>query len=438
MPINTDTLDLGQPISGQDISGSTAPLPNPVLDPGRIKSMSEKFRELTGQTKKPQDASKPAQGVATPPKAKEAAVDPDTASRTVVHGTAGKPAATEAEKTADAPVKTANADEPAPTLDASVTLAPRARELFKRLEQSRDSFKTQFEEMTNKNKELLERLKPMEDELTKVKTALPPDLDQLRTQVTQLESITKERDELLSRVETLNLEHSPRFQNWWKENTEKHLKMVQRNVPAEHREKISKLMLEPDSTERNAAIDEIIEPLSNTSKRLINGAIEQIENLKIQREEALSKGSEQFKKLKEVEQQESAKAAAALRARKEQVTKAALERARHLEAFKPIEGDVEHNNAIPAREDLIRAMVAGELDEDVMMGIPGLAMEAIHYREKVVPQLKSQLEEANALIKRLQGASPEPAKGGTQPKTPAPKAGAAGAFLAKFKASQGA
>lgn len=396
MPINTDHLDLKQPLAGQDVSVAVAPpLDNPVLSSDKLKAIGELFRR---------EHPVASQQVTAPPPQKPAAQSTTTTEPPVDD----LPKTKQSQRPLDAPAKPAAPD--APVTDPAATMSPRSREHFKRIEEARDALKAEKEEALRQLEELkTTKLKPLEEELAKLKTApVDADLEKIRAEAAKAEQLAKENQELLERLETLNLEHSPRFQNWWKTETEKHVKMAQRNVPADKREELGRLLLEPSSSERDAAIDAILEPLGKTAQRLVNGAIEQLESVKLQREETLSKGSESYKLLMAKEAEERAAAQKQSQAALERVTRAALERASNLEAFKPIDGNTEHNEAITVRREFVKALVAGKVDEDVAVAVPGLAFEALHLRDVVVPALRRDLEAANAIIKQLQSAGPAP------------------------------
>lgn len=416
MPINTDALDLKQPLAGQDLSAAKAPpLDNPVLSSDRLKAMGDLFR------KEHPVASQPGQSVTPPLPAKPAAPVVDDLPTTRQSSRALTEPASAPVAAAPATASTPPTDAPAaPAIDPSATMSPRSREHFKRIEEARDAFKTQATEAKRQVEELAAKIKPLEEELAKLKTTpAVPELDELRTKATRAEQLEAENKQLLERLETINLEHSPRFQNWWKTETEKHVKLAQRNVPADKREELGKLLLEPASTERDAAIDAIIEPLGKTAQRLINGAIEQLEMVKQTREDSLAQGSERYKQLMAKEAEERTAAQRQSQAALDRITQAALNRASALEAFKPIDGNTEHNEAINARREFVKALVAGKVDEDVAVAIPGLAFEALHLRDTVVPALRRDLDAANAIIKQLQSAGPAPANA-TAPASNAP------------------
>lgn len=381
------------------------PLPNPAIDDSNIKAMSEKFRSLL----KPADPAPAAQPPAAPAApAKEPAVAP----------------------AANEPAKASNPPQDEPDVPAN---APVTRENFKRLTQARDSFKAQAEQFKKQQEELASRAKSLEEELTKTKSALPPNLEDIQKSLADAKRLADENKRITEELETINLERSPRFQNWWKTETGKHIKVAQAHVPAEHREEMAKLLLAPPSPERDAAIDEILEPLSSTSRRLASGALEAIESLRIQREEALTQGSVRYKELQAYEQAEREKQMQAGQQKLEALTQKALASSKAYGAFRPT-GEPEHDSMITQREAFIRACLQGKVEEDVMVTLPAIAMEHLHMTEKVIPGLKAEIAKQADLIKQLQSAGPRAGDGsGRAASAPAePKDGTS--FAARVRA----
>jgi hypothetical protein len=303
--------------------------------------------------------------------------------------------------------------EPTPATDPDddeVPNRPVTRDDFKRLAQSRKEFRTQAEQFKKDHEAATARALALEQELTKTKTSLPANIEDIKKALAEAERISSEHKTLTEQLETINLERSPRFQQWWKNETTKHLKIAQAHVPVEQREELAKLLLAPSSPERDAQLDEILEPLSNVAKRLTNGAIEQIETLKIQREDALAKGSERYKELQAHEQAEAARVTQVEAAKRQGLEEEAMRRTKQFSAFQPT-GDAEHDAQIPQREAFVRAMVAGRLDENSILNVPAAAVEMLHLREKVIPGLKAEIAKQAELIKQLQGSGPKGSDG---------------------------
>lgn len=387
------TLNEPMPVDEPEITHDP-PIGSPVLDDSNIKAMAAKFK--TNWPAAPADG-KPAQ--------KQGATEPNaTGDNAKVSGKTDPGAPEAAEKDAGKPGELA--DEP----DIAQT-EPLNRERWKKLYQSKEDHKARAKRLEAEKLAVETRAKQLEEDLTKTKSALPPNLEEVQKALADSKRITEENKRLSETLETINLERSPRFQNWWKAETSKHIKVAQQHVPAEHREEFAKLLLAPASPERNAALDAIVEPLPPTSKRLATGALEAVESLKIQREDALTQGSERWKELQAHERAESEKAEKAKQTRMQAVSDEAVRRAKSgYTAFQP-SGDATADSEIPKREAFIRAVVAGKLDEDTMLNIPAAAVEGLHLRETVVPALKAELAKANEIIKQLQGSSPRASDG---------------------------
>src|SRR5512143_151942 len=182
MPINTDQIDLSQPLAGQDVkTAASPPIENPVIAPARVKGMAERFKQLMGGGDEPKIAQ-PSQNVAPekpaepPPKAAPTPSAPKTPQE--------PPKPPDQPKTQAPPEKPqegGKAPESEPSLDPNTYHSPKTREAFQNLVRQSNSYKSQADDLKKKNEELLARLTPMEQELTKIKAEVPPDLETVRT-----------------------------------------------------------------------------------------------------------------------------------------------------------------------------------------------------------------------------------------------------------------
>ena len=388
------------------------PLANPVIDDSNIKRMAARFQsEYPAPKPNPADQPDPSQ-MAPPPKP---AAPPASATPA-----AAKP---DAKPTTPSPTPPppADPDDGIPGPDATV---PLSRQNWQKLHASRNDVRARLTRKEQEAADALARAKQLEDELGKVRSSLPPDLDALRAAATEREKLAKEHAAALTALETANLERSPRFQNWWTTETEKHLKIAERHVPPDQRAAVRKLLMEPASTERDAALNAILEPLPGVAQRLVSGAMEQLEAVKIQREEALTAGSENWKKLQAAERAEREKADAAAAARRTALADRALAYARKLPSFQTDPQVPESAAEATRNEAWVRSVVAGDIDEETAVAIPAAAVEYLRLSQKEIPRLEAEIAKRDALIKQLQQASPAPS-GGSAPaaRAPEPKPG---------------
>lgn len=362
-----------------------------------IKAMAEKFKQYwpgkqpTAEPAKPEPAPTPAAPAVpvTPPASATPTPSPAT----------------------DAPTTAEPEDVPEPPANQPIT-----RQHFKKLSQAAAEYKKLAAQRQALADEQAKRAKALEDELGKLKTALPPNLEEVQKSVAEAAKVLEQNKQLQAELETLALERSPKFKQWWESETSKHLNSAKNRVPVEHRDAIGKLLMEPPSTERDAAIDKIVSELPGISQRIISGALENIEALRLQREEALAQGSTRYKELQAHEAAEQQKKQEAKAAEVQKAVSIGLAHAKAFEAFKPT-GDPAQDAEIPQREEFIKAAIGGRLDQDTYLKMPAMAADYLRIQEKVIPQLKAEIAKRDELIKQLQGASPQPS-GGSAPKAP--------------------
>lgn len=375
-----------------------APIANPVISDDGLKAMAAKFREnwkptpATPSTQPDPSKLSPAATPATP----APAADP-----------AAPAAATPPAPTAPA---TATPEDPDIAPDA-YTRGQLSRRNWEKLHASRNDIRGQLERERRERESLSTRAKQLEEDLAKLRTAVPADLDALKAAAAERDRLAKEHDAAIAQLETFNLERSPRFQSWWHAETDKHVKLAQRVVAADKRDQVAKLLMQPSSSDRDTQLEALLADASEPTKRTIYGSLSALDAAKLQRDEALTRGSEHWRQLQETERQEQLRAQQAATQRRTQLAEAALARARQFTAFQTITGDEAHNAEIRQREEFVRGAVAGTLDEDVATAIPAAAVEYLHLANKVVPELRAELAKRDELIRALQNATPSPSGG---------------------------
>lgn len=303
-----------------------------------------------------------------------------------------KPAAKVDPKAAPAKVDVApvveKKDEPLPESIKS----PKAAEDFKKVRADRDQHRSNAERFETENKQLRAEV----------------DQHRKRNGATSTEEYTKlktERDALLRKVETIDLANSDRFTGYFRGEMQKQVSTA-RAVSGEHADAIAKLIEQPRSESRNTKLREIFDQMDSLDADVVKIAMTNIERLRGEREDALSKSSENYQKLKEVEAAEATKKEAETAEHRSRTAEAVLEKARANEAFQTKDGDAEHNQQVAVREEFVRAFINGKLDDNILAWTPVLAAQAIHMTERVVPGLKAQISKLEGQIKGYVGASP--------------------------------
>lgn len=295
----------------------------------------------------------------------------------------------------------------------------KAQDDFKLIRGERDAFKT--------------KATSFETELTKLRG----EVETLRkrngdTSSEQLKTITAERDNLVKKLETIDLANSDRFTGYFKAETDKYIGTA-KAVAGEHADSLAKLLAQPRSEKRSGAIREILEQMDSLDADVVRGALTNIERLKFEREDALSKGEENYKKLKEVEGAERQKAEAQAKANRETLAERLVERAREFSGFQKKDGDTEHNGKVESREQFVRSFIRGELSDEIMAFTPILAGEAMHLREVEIPSLKAHIAKLEAQVASYVSASPKAGGGDHRAGEPKKRPG----FIESFMANTG-
>jgi hypothetical protein len=135
-------------------------------------------------------------------------------------------------------------------------------------------------------------------------------------------------------------------------------------------------------------------------------AVSKLDEANSERDAELSKWRENSEELSRVEKAEQEKQSVAHKQKVQSILSNALNSAKEMEAFKTREGDDDHNNSIPVREEFIKAAFEGRLTEQQFYGLPLIAAEGMFLKEKELPKLRNQVAELEKELASLKSAKP--------------------------------
>lgn len=280
------------------------------------------------------------------------------------------------------PVQDDPPDEPA--------ASPRAPDWAK-LKESRNTFRKQAEEYQRKISELEKKA--------------PTAID-----ATELESLKKQNEDYQKRLQVLAVERDPQFEAHFGGRTKQALDYVKQSVPGENGEKLHRLLSQPDSEYRTAALEEAISGLSHVEQSKIGAVMVQLDTINADRQAQIDKASETYKAIQSRQQQ-------ATQANQKQLTDAmnsVVERARDpksgMVVFQERQGDEAWNTEVKQRIGLVNHILTGRLSpEDLAKAAtwsaaaPALLQE-VKTRDSEIAALRKQISDLSA-------ANPDPSRG---------------------------
>lgn len=310
------------------------------------------------------------------------------------------------------------ADAPAAAVDPmedTKGMMPGTKQRFDKIKAQRDEFKAKVvaaeavvAERDNFKKEL---------EAIKAKPADPashPDFEALK----------KERDDFSERLKLLDIERHPKFKEHWDTQIGNAENVAKSIVGTERAAKLEKIVQMPDGEAKDEQLEALASELTATKQGQLGAAMMRIRELREQRNADVTKTRAQWDSIQAKEREKSDASGAESQKRRELATNKGLEIAGKLDAFKKIEGNQEHNDAIAQAEGVVRSFFQGKLPENVMVAIPALAVQALHLSSKVIPALRAEMateiKKRDDMIASLTARSPR-AAGGTNDGKPSPK-----------------
>lgn len=241
---------------------------------------------------------------------------------------------------------------------------------------------------------------------------------------TEVESLRKQNQEFDQQLRQLAIERHPKFKAKYDTKIESAIASAKR-AAGEHGAKVEKLLSLPENEFRTEQLEGILGELSPLRQAEFTNALARVREMQDERQAEIVRSAEQFTAIQRHELEEREKSASDAKLKDQEVrgrmTTVALNIAKQLDAFKPIEGDEDHNKSIRDREMFLKSAFAGKLDEKMYAAMPALASEALYLKESIIPKLQAEIAKRDAIISGASAASPRAAagaKGGDKPAQP--------------------
>lgn len=221
-----------------------------------------------------------------------------------------------------------------------------------------------------------------------------------------LAKAVEERDKYRRQLEQAELLSSEEFGGHFQKELDTEMRLVKTLVGPKHSEEVTQLLLAPDSQRKNERLKELTEELGERTMSRLNGVMDRLDKLNFEKQEALTKIDENYKRLKEIRQQKEREEQAQQLKRVKDGIDGALRDAKRLPAFSPLEGDEKHNSAIPEREKFVADVLAGRLSDDRLALVPVWAVQGLWYQSVREPELTAKIQTLETQIKELSAAQP--------------------------------
>lgn len=286
-------------------------------------------------------------------------------SRAFVNGQpAPKPDAQPAPAAAAKPEPAAPAEKPKP-VSAKTLPDPTATE---------QSAAAQAPDDDDEPKNLSAELKPNWKRLREEKKSAQRELETLRAEVAkskngnghsdewlkEKDTMVKEREDLLNRLRTSAIERDPRFQAYFT-NRETFLVDQAKKIGGEHGQKLAAVLAMPDGDSRSRVLDEILGDLPLSAQGRVGAIVNDIDRLRSEKEQELSKASQTFQAMQEKQQADQREFNARASAMLEDTLKKWSDPEKGLPVFQSREGDAEWNAKVENAKSMARHIYGGQM-----------------------------------------------------------------------------
>jgi hypothetical protein len=243
----------------------------------------------------------------------------------------------------------------------------------------------------------------------------------------ELEEAALERDRLRTELETVALERSDKFKNYFDRKFQSAEKQAKAAVGEEHASGIVELLAMPPSKERKERINEIREELLGIDADAFSAAVRAYDEAREEKVEQLKDAKTNYQKLMELQQQEHLTKQQEAERRAELSAAQVLSVAKKdIDSFKPSEDPSQAAFAAES-EEFVKKFFQNKLAASEVALLPVLAREATRYSSVVVPSLQAKIKELEEALSKYQGASSRPAGG-----PPASPKGSPKSFIETF------
>lgn len=202
-----------------------------------------------------------------------------------------------------------------------------------------------IKEWETKAKTYAEQSKVQADEIVKLKSK--PQVDPEFQ--AKYDTLKKERDELNERDERNNMANRADFQAAYDVKMDAKVAAAKALV-GDKGEQLAAILAAPDGKWRTAAMKELVADMDAYDQGQIGRVVGEHDEIRADRAARLANSKEEMKLAREVDAQRRAEHEKKATAARENNLNYALQKAREVEAFKPIEGNTAHNEAVAANE----------------------------------------------------------------------------------------
>lgn len=300
-----------------------------------------------------------------------------------------------------------DAPPPEPKVSSQATPAPveekipRTSQEWKKFTAKRDA------DIAERDKQISEFKSKTTDLETKLKAGVSsPELDTLKS---DLEKIKKERDEYDERLKVVAVTQHPRFKQEFETRLNAQIEMAKKVVGKDHEEAIEWILTRPETTLRNARLDELMENLTPVQISRIGSILNAVTEINGQKQEIIKNAGEEYAKMNAAQQEQSKKRSEAM----ESALKDSLAKAPEHPLYKKSE-DSEWNKDVDTRIKQAETLARSSLSvaDSTKIVLDHLALPVV---QKQLESSKAEIEKLKGQIADFTGANP-----GISSRTPEP------------------
>lgn len=222
----------------------------------------------------------------------------------------------------------------------------------------------------------------------------------------ELDTLKQERDDLLNRIRTIDVEKDPRFQRYFTSKTNSQLELAKSIVGADHAETVSKLLSLPEGEFRDSKIEEFMGNLTPMQHTRLGGVLNSLAQISQERTAALDEARTNYDSIQAKTKAEQESAMNQYKATATQTFDATLSEARKESPFfQTKEGDDAHNTEVTERIAIAKELM---FDKKPLDQVAQAAMYAAAFPASLreIQSQKAEIEKLTAQVASLTAASP--------------------------------
>lgn len=221
----------------------------------------------------------------------------------------------------------------------------------------------------------------------------------------ELESIKAERDKLSEQLRLVSVENHPKFKTYFENKTNAQLELAKKIVGPDKSDKIVELLKSPDSTLKDAQLEELISELTPLNQSRMGSVLNALSDIQTERSSEIARAKENYDKIQQEQLDKIESEKKRITGMFDDTVKAWSDAAKGNPMFQLRTGDDAWNESVNKRIEGAKTLIFGQVQPEQAITS---ALNAMAYPEilKLSITQAEQIKKLEAQNKELSSASP--------------------------------